>query len=129
MTHPILLRLFPSRLAICRLPVGTPAPEWAYSGDLSAVIVTPDETTVVCEERSVPEYVVFEAGWRFFRVESVLDFSLVGVLARLSACLSAAGVSIFALSSFDTDYILVKEKDLPAALKALVHEGYQIQEP
>ncbi len=122
------LRLYNERLAVCRLPLGSSIPEWAAIGSLSAVIRTPDEISVLCDEAAVPTEIRAERGWRFLRVEAVLDFSLVGVLAELTGCLAAAGISLFALSTFDTDYLLVKEVDLPGALDAFRKNGYPIIE-
>ncbi len=67
-----------------------------------------------------------ESGWRAIKVEGPLDFSLTGILSSIAAPLASAGVSIFALSTFDTDYILVKINQLPAALHALEENGFEI---
>ena len=81
---------------------------------------------MVCEEASVPENIPAERGWRALKVQGPLAFSMVGVLAELSSLLAGAGVSIFVLSTFDTDYLLVKEEKLEAAVRALIEAGHQV---
>ncbi len=88
---------------------------------------TARENSLVCRTEDVPANVAErEDGWRAFRIEGTLDFSLVGILADLSARLTEAGVSLFALSTYDTDTILVKRENEPRALDALGRAGYRI---
>ena len=120
------LVIFPERLAVCRLPSDVAFPEWARLSDLLALVQTRDELSVVCAERFVPPEVRAERGWRAFRVDGSLDFSQVGVLAAISAPLAQAGVSIFAISTFETDYVLVKEEALERAIQALSQAGFLV---
>jgi hypothetical protein len=83
---------------------------------------------VICLAEKVPEGAQTEPGWRVIKVIGPLDFALVGILAELAGLLAEAGISIFALSTFDTDYILVKEARLAAAQAALTRAGHQVQE-
>jgi len=88
---------------------------------------TDEELSLVCKTADVPENVTErEDGWRGFRIVGTLDFSLVGVLSKISAVLAGAGIGIFAVSTFNTDYIFVKEDDLAPALDALSKAGYGI---
>ncbi|MGN1047432.1 MAG: ACT domain-containing protein [Eubacteriales bacterium] len=88
---------------------------------------TDEEISLVCPYESVPANVLArEDGWRAFRIQGVLDFSLVGILAKISALLSENGISIFALSTFNTDYILVKAETLDTALGVLMKNGYSV---
>ena len=90
---------------------------------------TDKELSVVCEIAKVPENTINrEDGWTAFRVEGSLEFSLVGILADLSHCLADAGISIFAVSTYDTDYILVKKDNWDKAKSALLNAGYEITE-
>jgi hypothetical protein len=91
-----------------------------------AFIRTRDELTVVCVERLVPPEVIAERGWRALQVQGPLDFALVGVLAAITVPLAEAGVSIFAISTYDTDYILVKEEALERAIQALGQAGFLV---
>jgi hypothetical protein len=122
------LGALPERFAIVRLPAGHPAPAWAWSGGFASVSATRDETSVVCPERSVPPGTAAQGGWRCFRVEGPLAFNEVGVLASLTAPLAAAGLSIFAISTYDTDYLLVQDGDRPAAVAALRAAGHEVAE-
>ena len=120
------LTLLPDPLTICRLPAGTALPAWVRPGGLTAVTWTSAETSIVCLAALVPAGVQADAGWRAFRVAGPLDFSLTGVLLAIAQPLADAGVSIFALSTFDTDYVLVKESALPAAVAALTGCGHRV---
>ena len=120
----IPLNLLPGRLAVCWLPPDAPFPEWARPGELLALTQTPDETSVVCAERFVPPEVKAERGWRAIQVQGPLDFTTLGVLAAISTPLAQAGISIFALSTHQTDYVLVKEESLERAVWALSQVGF-----
>ena len=102
------LILLPQTFAIARLPGDAAVPEWA-GGDLVSITRTAEELSIACRADDVPEGVHCERGWRCFRVAGTLDFSLIGVLAALTVPLANAGGSVFALSTFDTDYLLVRE--------------------
>jgi hypothetical protein len=87
---------------------------------------TDEELSLVCRTEDTPaETLAREDGWRGFRVRGVLDFSLTGILARLSAVLAEAKIGIFAVSTYNTDYILVKEADFDRAVRALTEAGYR----
>lgn len=127
MTTPKLtLDLLSNDFAICRLPVDASVPNWAWRGELTSITSTDDELSLVCDAEQVPEDITNSAPWRAFRVRGPLDFSLVGILAGLSATLADAHVSIFAISTYDTDYILVRGAQLEAAVTALRTAGYEV---
>jgi hypothetical protein len=92
-----------------------------------SVTRTPDELSVVCDASAVPDDVRCERGWRCLRVAGAMPFTLVGVLASLTAPIAAAGVGVFALSTFDTDYLLVKESDFARAVEALRTAGHTVE--
>jgi len=117
------LHLLPGSLAVARLSPEAELPGWAREGVLWASVRTREELSIVCEERFVPPEVRAERGWRAFQVEGPLDFSMLGVLAFIAGVLAEAGVSIFTLSTYDTDYILVKGAALERALAALQGAG------
>lgn len=88
---------------------------------------TDEELSLVCPTEHVPAHTINrEDNWRAFRIEGVLDFSLIGILSRIAACLAAEEIGIFAVSTYNTDYILVKEENLDRALTALHLNGYEI---
>jgi hypothetical protein len=121
----VRLQLLPDRLAVCRLASGDSLPSWA-TGTFVSITRTSDELSVVCAESAVPDDVKSARGWRALKVEGVLDFSLVGILASLAEPLAAAGVSIFAISTHDTDYILVREQDLRNSIDTLSAAGHEL---
>jgi hypothetical protein len=122
------LSLQPERLTICRLAPDAVVPEWASSSAAFLSITrTRDELSIVCEAQRVPAEVKQEGGWRVLRVAGPLDFSLIGILASLTEPLAKAGISIMAISTFDTDYLMVKEAKLEEAIKALKGAGHSIK--
>ncbi len=122
----MVLRLtaLPGSYAVCRLRPGEPVPGWVWSGAFASATRTGDELSVVCAEETVPEGVRREGGWRCLRVAGTLDFSLTGVLASLTAPLAEARVSVFAVSTFDTDYLLLRGTDWERAREALGRAGF-----
>ena len=125
--HHLSLTLMPEPMAVVRLPATAMLPVWATSASFFSITRTPDELSILCPEENVPEGVQAEWGWRCLRVDGPLDFSLVGVLASLLNPLQEAGVSVFVLSTYDTDYILVKVGQLAQAVGALQAAGYSIR--
>jgi hypothetical protein len=118
--------VLPERLAVCRLAPDEPVPERLARAQFWSVTRTDEELSIVLPEELVPADWQAETGWRCLKVLGPLDFSLVGVLAFLAGSLAEAGVSIFAISTYDTDYILVKEGDLEQAKRSLAARGYTV---
>jgi hypothetical protein len=110
--------------AICQLGPSDEIPLWVQHNGFTAIVHTSDELTVVCAENYVPTQVKSEKGWRILKVNGPLEFSQVGVLSAIIVPLAQAGVSIFTMSTFDTDYVLVKEIDLVQAIDALRNAGH-----
>ncbi len=113
--------------AVCRLTADAPVPAWVGGGPFVSITRTADELSIVCRQEAVPAGVRCEPGWRCLRVAGPLDFSLVGVLASLLAPLAEAGVSVFAVCTFDTDYLLVKQPDFPRAAEMLRQAGHAVR--
>jgi uncharacterized protein len=108
------LTVLPEPLAICRLRPTDRIPSWALEEHESLVSITrtPEELSIVCPEEAVPPDVeTVEDGWRALKVPGPLPFELTGVLASIAGPLAAAGLTLFAVSTYDTDYILVKEPE------------------
>ena len=114
-------------VAVCRLPPEEEIPSWVQNKGLTALVRTPDEFSIICNERYVPGHIKMEKGWRILKVQGPLEISQVGVLAAIATPLAQAGVSIFALSTFDTDYILIREPSLLLAIDALRNAGHTIE--
>src|SRR5687768_14574932 len=105
------LLLLPESYAICRMAPDAEAPSWGAGASLWSLSRSADELSLVCAEGGLPAdtgAAVVDRGWRCMRVAGTLDFSMVGVLSALAAPLAAAGVPIFVLSTYDTDYLLVR---------------------
>jgi hypothetical protein len=122
----LTMRLLRGKYGVCRLDKTDLIPEWAQNSDFSSITRTLDELSIVCIEESIPNYIKHEKDWRILKIEGPLDFSLIGILASISTILAQKGISIFAISTYDTDYILVKNKDINSAIVALADEGYEI---
>ncbi|MFL6076718.1 MAG: ACT domain-containing protein [Mycobacteriales bacterium] len=121
------LTLLDGRLAVCRLDPDEPVPDWAWRGPVASVTRVPTELSVVCAEDAPPDGVLAERGWRAYQVEGPMPFTLTGVVSGLTAPLAAAGIGVFVLSTYDTDYLLVKDADLAAATAALRAAGHDVQ--
>ena len=115
----LTLSILPKKLAICRLEKNSTIPFWATDSAFFSITRTEDELSIVCPENKVPPGVISEKNWRAFKVMGPLDFSLTGILASLANALDEAKISIIALSTFDTDYILVQNKNFEKAVKVL----------
>jgi len=122
-----VLHVLAGYYAVCRLPSDAPIPEWA-KGDFCAITRTPHELSVACEQYLIPEGTRCERGWRILQVEGPLEFSTTGILSSIAGPLADAGVSIFAISTFDTDYVLVKEEVLEKAIQALGVAGHRVSQ-
>lgn len=114
------------RFAVVRLDPDAEIPAWACAGALSSVTRTERELSVICAESAVPGSVRCEAGFRALRVDGPLPFSAVGVLAALAGPLADAGISILALATHDTDYLLIREVEFHRALATLRDAGHSI---
>lgn len=120
------LKKLPYRLSVCKI------------SDVAAIDLqkefyfigrTDEELSLVCRTEDVPAHTIeCDDGWRGFRIQGVLDFSLIGILSKLSAILAEQQIGIFAVSTYNTDYILVKEENYDRALSALAAQGYTVTE-
>jgi hypothetical protein len=122
------LKLMDGRMAVCRLAPTEDLPVWALgAGGFRSVTRTADEWSVVCPEDVVPSGTQCETGWRIFQVAGPLDFSLTGIASSIAGPLADAEVSVFVLSTYDTDYLMVKAHNLDRAARALEAAGHRVQ--
>ena len=128
MSHSLELKCLADRLAVCRLEPRSAVPDWVPDTGFASVTRTAGELSLVVPEERVPPDVRAESGWRALEVRGPLDFSLIGVLASLTAPLASAEVSLLAISTFDTDYVLVRDDRLADALAALRGAGHRVTE-
>ena len=116
----------PGTWAVVRLDAADAVPRWALDAtSFVSITRTSDELSIVCPESAAPQDVRSARGWGILRLHGPFPFAQVGVMASFAAPLAAAGVSIFGISTFDTDYILVKRTQLPAACEALIAAGHE----
>jgi hypothetical protein len=120
------LSLMQERFAISRLAPTAPLPAWATQGAFYSVTRTCDELSIVVEEFRVPAGTQSQPGWRIFKVRGPFVLSEVGVVASLTAPLADASISLFVVSTFDTDYLLVTQEQLASAIVALDRAGHSI---
>ncbi len=124
--HKLTLVPLGGTFAGCHLDGDAPLPAWVAGGPFISISRTADELSVVCRDEAVPAGVRCERGWRCLRVAGTPDLSLVGVLASLLGPLAEAGVSVFVVSTFDTDYLLVKAPDFERAVGVLEQAGHSV---
>lgn len=126
-TWHLALSPLPGLYAICRLPSGAALPDWAGSAPFLSVTHTRAELSIVCPQDRVPDGVQADRGWRCLQVEGPFDLEgAIGVLAALSAPLAEAGLGIFVVSTYDTDYLLVKEAQSAQVYEALARAGHTV---
>ncbi len=117
-------------LAVVRLEPAATLPEWTRDpGPFLSITRTDEELSVVCPEERVPPSVPNSGGWACLKVAGPLDLAAVGILAALADSLRDAAISIFAISTYDTDYLLVPRRDLDRAVQALELAGHRITGP
>ena len=119
------IQLLPSTYAVCRLAPGDAVPEWP-SGAFVSITRTPDELSIVCEERVVPHGIQAERGWRCFMLEGPIPFETVGVAASITGALAAARISVFFVSTYDTDFVFVPERSVASSIEALRSAGFDL---
>lgn len=126
---PLKLSVLAGTMCVARLPPDAVLPDWVPHSAWCSITRTAKELSIVCEAVRVPPNVRQQGGWRLLQVEGPLDFALTGILNRIAAPLADEGISIFALSTFDTDYVLVGEAQLVAAVARLRESGIIVSGP
>jgi len=121
------LRLIDGLFQVAKLPPGSAVPPEPCGARLWSATRTDGELSVVCDDAAPIPGAESEHGWNALAVAGPLDFSLVGILAGIAGALASAGVSVFAISTFDTDYLLVKRGSLDDAVRALRAAGYSVE--
>jgi len=120
------LDLLPALFAVVRFDHGADIPDWALGSPFVSVTRTNQELSIICHEAQLPSLLEAERGFRCLGVRGPLSFSQTGILASLANPLAAAGVSLLALSTYDTDYVLVKGPSLDRAVQALTQSGHTV---
>lgn len=122
----LTLSLLTKEYAVCKLEPGHDIPEWVTNNAFWSVTKTRNELSIVCPEDQVPDNVKTESGWRILEVEGPLDLSMMGVLNSLTKPLADSKISVFVLSTYLTDYLLIRSKDLKPAIEVLQTQGHKI---
>lgn len=127
MARGLSLTLLPDAVAICHLDPSAQIPEWALASDWWSITRTSEELSVVCAEARVPADVPGSRGWRALKFDGPLPLDQTGILASVTAPLAAARVSVFALATFSTDFVLIPAAQQPAAIDALERAGHSVR--
>ena len=126
--HDLTLETLPGHYGVFRLAPDAAVPAWILAADgFLSITRTKDELSIVCAEDSVPPWAKAERGFRILKVQGILDFFLTGILATIAVPLAEANISIFAVSTHDTDYVLVAANRLEDAIHALTAAGHKVQ--
>ncbi len=123
----LMLIILRETFAICRLDKDASIPDWAFQGGLLSITRTNDELSIVCPQINVPKGIVCNRGWSCLKAKGPLDLSLTGIISSIAKPLEKERISLFSISTYDTDYVMVKEKDLEKALFALTEAGHRIE--
>ncbi len=121
---PLTLRFHPEHLALCKLASTAPVPSDILAHPLTCFFRTRKEATLICPSALAPQDVESEPGWIALEFVGAFDFALTGILTQVATPLAEVGISIFALSSFTTDYVLIKSENRDAAIAALRQAGH-----
>ena len=127
MEHQLTVVVYAEIYAVCRLDAQAAVPAWAKGAEFISITRTASELSIVCQEDTLPAEISAERNRRLMRIEGPLAFSLTGVLASVTAPLARAEISIFAVSTYETDYLLVSDKDLQKATEVLEAAGHPVR--
>jgi hypothetical protein len=123
----LTIALLDDSFVICRLSPDATIPDPSTINQFYSITRTSEELSVVCTKENAPVHAKYDYGWRCFKVKGPLDFSLIGIIVSIATCLAKSGVSIFTISTFDTDYFLVKDEKLEVAIQALTEAGHTVE--
>jgi hypothetical protein len=123
----LTIDILPDNYSIFRFSSESEIPDWIYSSDFYSITKTKDEISVVAFQTDEAAGLQCNRDWRVLKIAGPLDFSLIGIVANISTALSDKKIPVFIISTYDTDYILVKQNDLFAGIKALEEIGHKIQ--
>lgn len=126
MDNKLNLKLLKGEYSVCRFDKNDEIPKWIFNEEFFSITKTEDELSIVCLQDNIKENIKCEKGWKVLKIEGPLDFSLIGILSRISTLMANNDISIFAISTYDTDYILIKEESINKAIKVLEDSNYNI---
>lgn len=126
--HKLKFRLLTGAFAITRFAADLPTPDWAVKGEFRSITRTADELSIVCSAHNLPAHVNSRHCWICLKLEGPFPFSMTGVLLSFIEPLSRSGIPIFAISTYDTDYVLIQEEFATAAIAELQKAGHVLLE-
>jgi uncharacterized protein len=124
--NPLILSILKDKFIVCRIDSFKQIPDRILQSHFYSITKTADEISVICPEEFSPDDSPCEKNWRCFKIHGPLDFAQTGILASMTTPLADAGISIFAFSTYDTDYFMVKDVDVELAIAALTQNGHEI---
>lgn len=122
----LTLKLLKDKYSVCRLNKNDEIPKWIFDEEFFSITRTEDELSIVCLQDKIKKDIKCEKNWRVLKIEGPLDFSLIGILSKISTLMANNDISIFAISTYDTDYILIKEESINRAIEVLEKSNYSI---
>ena len=120
------LSLLKDKYGLCTLPNTAPIPDWALTQSLASITRTEKELTIVCRLEILPSQYQSDLKWRCFKIDGSFDLNQIGVISSISSPLADAGISIYVISTYDTDYFLIKEQNLKQTISILSNSGHYI---
>ena len=120
------LSLLKDKYGICTLPNNAPIPDWATAQSLASITRTEKELTIVCRLEILPSQYQSGLNWRCFKIDGSFDLNQIGVISSISSPLADAGISIYVISTYDTDYFLIQEQNLEKTISVLSDIGHNI---
>ena len=120
------LSLLKDKYGICTLPNTAPIPDWALTQSLASITRTEKELTIVCRLEILPSQYQSDLNWRCFKIDGSFDLNQIGVISSISSPLADAGISIYVISTYDTDYFLIQEQNLEKTISVLSSSGHYI---
>jgi hypothetical protein len=124
--HVLRFSVIPGSFAVCQLPPGTPIPDWLPASGLLSITRADDEISIVCDSSAVPGPVKADRGWISLKLEGPFPFSMTGVLASFIQPLAERAVPIFAISTYNTDHVLIPEQHAAVGLQVLREAGHEL---
>jgi len=120
------LSLLKDKYGICTLPNNAPIPDWALTQSLASITRTEKELTIVCRREILPSQYQSDLNWRCFKIDGSFDLNQIGVISSISSTLADAGISIYVISTYDTDYFPIQQQDLEQTISVLSNSGHSI---
>jgi len=126
MAHQLKFRRLSGPYVVVRFPPDEPVPDWATKGEFTSISRSSDELSIVCPAENLPQEIEAKLHWICLQIQGPFAFSLTGVLLAFIEPLSSNGIPIFAISTYDTDYVLIQEEWIGEALNALRQAGHEL---